>query len=127
MADRLSKGLVLLRKAGKLPGETLSATYDLEYGQAALEVKRNAILDGERILVIDDLLATGGTAQAASQLIEQCRATVVQMLFLIELRDLGGGKPARSDYGRKRIAVLVRGVLRCRNKVGDYQRGPCSE
>ena len=82
--------LVLLRKAGKLPGETIAANYDLEYGQAALEVHVDSLAAGDRVLILDDLLATGGTAAAAAKLVRQAGAEVAGFVFLIELRNLAG-------------------------------------
>ncbi len=90
-----------MRKAGKLPWATLSATYSLEYGEAVLEVHRDAIPAGARVLVVDDLLATGGTAVATRKLIEELQGEVVAFGFLIELLELGGrarlGETARVE------------------------------
>ncbi len=90
LAYRARKGLVLARKPDKLPRDTISAYYDLEYGQNALEVHVDAIANGARVLVVDDLLATGGTARAMCQLVENAGGIVVGVAFLIELRFLGG-------------------------------------
>ena len=90
VACRLGKGFVPVRKPGKLPRETIAESYDLEYGQATLEVHKDDIRPGQRIVVVDDLLATGGTAEAAAKLVERLGGTVVKMVFLIELVDLGG-------------------------------------
>ena len=90
LAAAQGKGLVLLRKAGKLPGRTRAVTYDLEYGQATLEVHEGSFRPGDRVVVVDDLLATGGTAQAAATLVAQAGAKVAAYLFLVELEDLGG-------------------------------------
>ena len=90
LAYRARKGLVLARKPDKLPRETISASYDLEYGQNALEVHIDAISNGTRVLVVDDLLATGGTARAMCQLVENAGGIVAGVAFLIELRFLGG-------------------------------------
>jgi adenine phosphoribosyltransferase len=90
LAYRARKGLVLARKPGKLPRETISATYDLEYGQDALETHTDAIAPGTRVLVTDDLLATGGTARAMCQLVENAGGVVAGVAFLIELSYLGG-------------------------------------
>lgn len=90
LANRLNAGLVLIRKSGKLPGATMQQTYDLEYGSGTLEIHRDAILPGERILLHDDLLATGGTAKAACELIEKAGGKVVQATFMIELSFLEG-------------------------------------
>ena len=90
LAYRAKKGLVLARKPNKLPRQTISASYDLEYGQSTLEVHTDAISDGTRVLVVDDLLATGGTARAMCQLVENAGGVVAGVVFLIELRFLGG-------------------------------------
>jgi adenine phosphoribosyltransferase len=90
LAYRAKKGLVLARKPNKLPRETISAYYDLEYGQNALEVHTDAIAHGTRVLVVDDLLATGGTARAMCQLVENAGGVVAGVAFLIELRFLEG-------------------------------------
>jgi adenine phosphoribosyltransferase len=83
-------GVVPVRKAGKLPRDTHSASYALEYGEATLEVHRDAFEPGQRVLVIDDILATGGTAQAALRLVEQARGTVIGLTVVVELSFLGG-------------------------------------
>ena len=85
-----SKPLILIRKPGKLPGNTLSQSYDLEYGHSALEIQKDLISKNSKILLVDDVLATGGTASAAIELIEKCEAKVVSSLFLIELKFLKG-------------------------------------
>jgi adenine phosphoribosyltransferase len=95
LAYRARKGLVLARKPDKLPRETISASYELEYGTNALEVHTDAIARGHRVLVVDDLLATGGTARAMCQLVENAGGTVAGVAFLIELRFLDGRKLLR--------------------------------
>ena len=90
VACRLGKGFVPVRKPGKLPRETIAESYDLEYGQATLEVHKDDIRPGQKIVIVDDLLATRGTAEAAAKLVERLGGTVVKMVFLIELVDLGG-------------------------------------
>jgi adenine phosphoribosyltransferase len=90
VADRLGIGFVPVRKRGKLPWKTEYLSYKLEYGEAAMEVHTDAFEPGERVSLIDDLLATGGTAAAAARLIEKAGGTVVQAQFLIELRFLEG-------------------------------------
>lgn len=92
LAGQEAKGVVLLRKPGKLPYETIRVDYKLEYGEDALEVHKDAIETGEKIVVIDDLLATGGTAEAACKLVEELGGEVVKVLFLVELPELGGRK-----------------------------------
>jgi adenine phosphoribosyltransferase len=83
-------GVVPIRKAGKLPGETLTVDYALEYGNATLEVHTDAFTPGARVLLVDDVLATGGTAAAAAELVERAGATVVGLSVLMELDGLGG-------------------------------------
>jgi adenine phosphoribosyltransferase len=90
LAYRARKGLVLARKPRKLPRETISATYELEYGTDALEAHADAMQPGTKVLVVDDLLATGGTARAMCQLVENAGATVAGVAFLIELSYLDG-------------------------------------
>ena len=89
--------LVPARKFGKLPGKTLRQVYALEYGEDSLEIHADAIAPGQRIVVVDDLLATGGTAAATVRLVEQLGATVTGVLFLIELKGLGG-REKLADY-----------------------------
>jgi adenine phosphoribosyltransferase len=90
LARQWGKGLVAMRKPGKLPADTISESYALEYGTATLEVHRDAIAPGERVLIVDDLLATGGTAAAAAALVRRLGGTVAGHLFLVELDGLGG-------------------------------------
>jgi adenine phosphoribosyltransferase len=90
LAERLNAGFVLLRKPGKLPAETEKEFYDLEYGKDSIEVHKDAINPGDKVLIHDDLLATGGTAQAAIKLVEKLGGEVVQVLFLVELSFLNG-------------------------------------
>ena len=96
VAARLGLGFVPLRKAGKLPVETIGIDYALEYGSARLELDPGAIDAGERVLLVDDLLATGGTALAGAQLLRQAEAVVDHALFVIDLPDLGGGEALRA-------------------------------
>lgn len=88
LAYKLGLGFVMARKSGKLPGKTISATYDLEYGEDKIEVPSGLIKEGDRVLIIDDLLATGGTIGAIVRLVEKCNATPVAALTLIELLGL---------------------------------------
>jgi adenine phosphoribosyltransferase len=90
IAYQLGVGVVPVRKAGRLPADTLSASYELEYGEAVLEIHKDAITKGQRVLVIDDLLATGGTAVATLDLVTRLEGEVAGFGFLIELLDLGG-------------------------------------
>ena len=88
----LNKPYVPIRKAGKLPCETVSKTYDLEYGTATIEIHKDAITPGMKVVLLDDLIATGGTIKAAAELVEELGGEVVECLFLMELVDLGGRK-----------------------------------
>ena len=90
VADRLGAGFVPVRKVGKLPGRTIRATYELEYGTDSLEMHDDAIAAGQRVLIVDDLLATGGTAKATVDLVQQGGGSVVGVAVLIELVELGG-------------------------------------
>ncbi len=92
LALKLGTGLVIVRKPGKLPYVTINASYDLEYGTDSLEVHRDAIHEGSKVVLIDDLLATGGTAAAAGDLIEQLGGEVLGHCFLVELTELQGYK-----------------------------------
>ena len=97
LAYELGVGFVPLRKPGKLPAETISESYDLEYGKNTLEIHKDAIDEGKRVLIVDDLLATGGTALAACNLIKKVGAEVVSAVFVIELADLKGRDKMPSD------------------------------
>jgi adenine phosphoribosyltransferase len=90
VAERFHKPFVPVRKKGKLPRETVGITYDLEYGTACIEIHKDAVKPGDRVVLIDDLLATGGTARAAIQLIEKMGGKVECCAFIIELLDLKG-------------------------------------
>jgi adenine phosphoribosyltransferase len=90
VADRLGTGFVPLRKRGKLPAKTLGQEYDLEYGTDIIEVHQDAIREGERILIVDDLIATGGTAEAGAKLVRRVGGVVVGAAFIIDLPELGG-------------------------------------
>ncbi len=90
LADKLGVGFVPIRKPGKLPAATYRAEYDLEYGSDAVEIHQDALQPGERVVVVDDLIATGGTAQATKQLVERCGAEVAAFVFLINLVALEG-------------------------------------
>ena len=92
IAHQLSVGFVPIRKKGKLPGKTLSKDYTLEYGQATMEIHDDAIQPGEKVLVVDDLLATGGTAEAGIKLLERLGAQIISTSFIIDLPALGGRK-----------------------------------
>ncbi|MBR9768292.1 MAG: adenine phosphoribosyltransferase [Rhodobacteraceae bacterium] len=96
IAHQLGTGFVPVRKKGKLPGNTISQDYKLEYGEAIVEIHDDAIEAGERILVVDDLLATGGTAEAGIKLIERLGGDIVGCSFIVDLPELGGRKKLQS-------------------------------
>ena len=97
LAYLLGKPFLPVRKKGKLPRETVQKTYDLEYGSATIEVHKDDIKAGQRVVLVDDLIATGGTAKAAAELIEELGAEVVRIVFLIELKGLNG-RELLKDY-----------------------------
>lgn len=103
LSYRLGKGLIPLRKPGKLPWKTISRSYSLEYGEATVEMHEDAVTKGERILLVDDLLATGGTAAAASELIESAGGVIEELAFVIELSGLEG----RAQLGGRPIHSLL--------------------
>ncbi len=90
IAHELGLGFIPIRKKGKLPGETITRSYQLEYGEDAVEIHKDALAHGEKVLLIDDLIATGGTAMAALALLEDTGADVVASCFVVDLPDLGG-------------------------------------
>jgi len=90
LAYLLGIGLVLIRKPGKLPYETISQNYELEYGTDQIEVHIDAIDSGDKVLIVDDLIATGGTAKAAVKLVQKMKAEIVECCFIVDLPDLGG-------------------------------------
>lgn len=90
IAYNLHKPFVLIRKKGKLPCETVSKEYDLEYGSAEIEMHKDSIKPGQKVVLVDDLIATGGTIQAAAELVESLGGQVVKILFLMELKGLKG-------------------------------------
>jgi len=98
IAHQLRAGFVPLRKRGKLPGETYAVEYALEYGADVIEMHLDAVGEGDRVLLIDDLIATGGTAVAALQLLRQTGATVPAAAFVVDLPDLGGADKLRARY-----------------------------
>ena len=103
LAYELGVGFIPVRKSGKLPWEVVSETYELEYGSSAIEMHADAVRPGQSVLVVDDLLATGGTAKAACNLIERCGAKVAGIEFIIELCFLNG----RAGLGRYSVNSLV--------------------
>jgi adenine phosphoribosyltransferase len=90
MAHQLSSGFVPIRKKGKLPHDTVRIAYSLEYGVDEMEMHRDAIAPGDKVILVDDLIATGGTAEAAVKLLQQMGADIVSACFIIDLPDLGG-------------------------------------
>jgi len=103
VADRLGAGFVLVRKLGKLPSNTIAAEYALEYGTNTIEIHTDAIKPGQRVLIVDDLLATGGTVGATAKLVEQLGGIVVGLHFLIELKFLDG----RARLPQYEVAALI--------------------
>lgn len=97
LADRLDKGFIPVRKPGKLPGEIEKISYDLEYGNNQLEMHKDALNKGDKVFIIDDLIATGGSAKACAKLVESLGASVAGFEFLIELDDLKGRENLK-DY-----------------------------
>lgn len=90
LAARLNKGFVAVRKAGKLPPEVISESYSLEYGEARIEIEKGLIKPGQRVLIVDDLIATGGTAKAAARLVERSEGVVAGFCFVMELTGING-------------------------------------
>jgi adenine phosphoribosyltransferase len=103
VAQRLGKGFVPIRKKGKLPFKTEKITYDLEYGKDTLEVHSDAVEKAAKVLMVDDLLATGGTMAAACKLIEKIGARIVGIAFLVELADLKG----RKKLGSYKVKTVI--------------------
>ncbi|PID98580.1 MAG: adenine phosphoribosyltransferase [Actinomycetales bacterium] len=106
VALRLGAGFVPVRKLGKLPGDVHSETYDLEYGAATLTVHTDAITPGAKVLIVDDVLATGGTVAATAKLLEQLEAELVHISVLMELANLGGRKYL-SEQGIDKISAVL--------------------
>jgi adenine phosphoribosyltransferase len=104
LADRLQAGFVPVRKPGKLPSHTIRASYSLEYGSDALEMHHDGVSAGQKVLIVDDLLATGGTASAAMDLVTKLGGTVAGFAFLIELVELNG----RAKLGGHRIHAVLK-------------------
>jgi adenine phosphoribosyltransferase len=109
IAHQLSSGFVPIRKKGKLPHETVSIAYSLEYGVDEMEVHRDAILPGERVILVDDLIATGGTATAAATLIRRLGALVEAACFIVDLPDLGGADKLRAMQVPVRTLIAFEG------------------
>ena len=104
LASKLNKGFIPIRKEGKLPHKTEKESYELEYGRATVEIHADAIPKGAKVLLVDDLIATGGTALAACRLIEKLNGEIVECAFIIGLPDLGGMEKLRERY---KIITLV--------------------
>ena len=104
IAYNLHKPFVLVRKKGKLPCETVSKEYDLEYGSAVIEMHKDSIKPGQKVVLVDDLIATGGTIQAAAQLVEELGGEVVKIIFLMELAGLKG----REKLSKYDVASVIR-------------------
>ena len=101
---KLKKPFIMMRKKNKLPSEKISVDFQLEYGQATLEIHKDSINDGEKILIIDDLIATGGTAEAGAKLVEMSKGKVAGFIFIINLFDLGGNeKLLKKSYFTKSL------------------------
>ena len=96
LAYLLNVGLVLIRKPGKLPANTYKQDYTLEYGVDQIEIHSDAIEEGEKVLIVDDLIATGGTVEAAVKLVQKMKADIIECSFIIDLPDIGGSKKLKS-------------------------------
>lgn len=103
LAQQMQKGFVAIRKEGKLPGQTLKVSYDIEYGSATMEIQKDAVKPGQKVLIVDDLLATGGTAKAAAELIERLGGVVVGFAFVVELLELKG----REKLKKYKVTSLI--------------------
>ena len=105
IAHQLGKGFIPIRKAGKLPHETESYEYELEYGTDKIEIHKDAIKPGDKVLVVDDLLATGGTALGAAKLIEKLGGDIIEMAFIVDLPEVGGRQKI-ADKGYKQFCLV---------------------
>lgn len=106
VACKLNCGFIMVRKKGKLPRAVYQETYDLEYGQDVLEIHQDCLSEKDNVLVVDDLIATGGTVEATIKLVKRCGANVVGAAFAISLPDLGGEEKLEKKYGIKCLSVL---------------------
>ena len=104
LAYALGKGFIPIRKQGKLPAETIGHDYELEYGSDRIEIHTDAISEGEKVLLVDDLIATGGTAEAACKLVEKMGGQIVECCFVIDLPDIGG-RARLEKHGHKVFAL----------------------
>ena len=107
VAERLRAGFVPIRKVGKLPFRTVSVAYALEYGAATLEMHEDAVRPGDRVLLVDDVLATGGTAAAAVDLVERCGAEVVGAAFVLDIAGIGGADRVAGRLAGRELRCLV--------------------
>ena len=123
VAHQLSAGFVPIRKKGKLPHATVRIAYSLEYGVDEMEIHADAIGQGERVILVDDLIATGGTAVAAVELLRQIGADVVAACFVIDLPDLGGAEEAARARRRRAHARELRGALTTSPACGRGRAG----
>ena len=105
LSYNLSKSLILMRKKNKLPAERYSVEFELEYGKSVIEIHKDSIKSGEKVVIVDDLLATGGTAEAGAKLVEKSGGQVSAFLFAINLFDLGG-KKLLDDKGYKNFSLM---------------------
>ena len=105
LSYNLSKSLILMRKKGKLPADTFSQDFVLEYGKATIEVHKDSINKNDKVVIIDDLIATGGTAEAAAKLVEKSGGEVASFLFVINLYDLGGVKKLK-EKGYEALSLI---------------------
>jgi adenine phosphoribosyltransferase len=105
VAHQMSAGFIPIRKKGKLPHETVSIAYSLEYGLDAMEMHRDAIVPGEKVILVDDLVATGGTAEAACRLLTSLGAEIVAACFIVDLPDLGGARKI------EKLGIPVRSLM----------------
>jgi adenine phosphoribosyltransferase len=105
VAHQMSAGFVPIRKKGKLPHETVSIAYSLEYGVDEMEMHKDAVIRGEKVILVDDLIATGGTAEAACRLLTQMGAEIVAACFIVDLPDLGGARKI------EKLGVPVRALM----------------
>lgn len=110
MAHQLSSGFVPIRKKGKLPHDTVRIAYSLEYGVDEMEMHRDAIKPGEKVILVDDLIATGGTAEGAVKLLQQMDADIVAACFIVDLPDLGGRKKLESLGVNVRTLIEFEGL-----------------
>jgi adenine phosphoribosyltransferase len=107
VAAQLGVGCVMLRKSGKLPGDVVSAEYDLEYGSSVLEIQTDTVNEQDSVLLIDDVIATGGTARAGIELVRKCGASIVEFCSLIDLPNLGGSEKITADGVAVRAFISI--------------------